>query len=40
MKNLKPGELFAWLWFYLLQPALFFFGVSVFLHGVYQSIWG
>lgn len=42
MKKLmfNPGELFAWLWFVLFQPALFMFGVAVFLHGVYQSIWG
>lgn len=36
----QPGDAFAWLWFFFLQPALFVFGVGVFLHGVYQSIWG
>ena len=38
--KIRPGDVFAWLWFVFLQPALFFFGVGVFLHGVYQSIWG
>lgn len=42
MKKLpvRPGDAFAWLWYFVLQPALFVFGVAVFLHGVYQSIWG
>lgn len=42
MKKLgtRPGDVFAWLWFFLLQPALFLFGVTVFLVGVYDLLWG
>jgi len=42
MKKLtfRPGDLFAFVWYFFLQPTLFLFGVAVFLHGVYQSVWG
>lgn len=39
-RPIDPGEVFALLWFFILQPALFLFGITVFLHGVYQSVWG
>jgi hypothetical protein len=35
-----PTALGMLAWFYVIQPALFLFGIAVFLHGVYQSIWG
>ena len=35
-----PGALGMLAWYFVIQPALFLFGVTVFLYGVYQSIWG
>ena len=37
---MKARDVEAFLIFAVIQPLLFFFGVSVFLYGVYQSIWG
>ncbi len=37
---MKARDIEAFLIFAIIQPMLFFIGVGIFLHGVYQSIWG
>jgi hypothetical protein len=37
---LTPEFITGFMWFCVVQPALFFIGIGVFLQGVYQSIMG
>lgn len=37
---MKASDIEAFLIFCIIQPVIFFAGVGIFLHGVYQSIWG
>lgn len=37
---MKARDVEALLIFCVIQPAIFFFAVGVFLSGIYQSIWG
>jgi hypothetical protein len=37
---MKARDVEAFLIFLVIQPLLFFFGIGIFLHGVYQAIWG
>jgi hypothetical protein len=38
-KYLDSNFIIGFMWFCILQPVLFLFGVSVFVFGIYQSIW-
>ena len=37
---LNPNFIAGFVWFCVLQPALFLFGVGIFVHGIFQLIWG
>lgn len=37
---MKARDIEAFLIFLVIQPAILLFGLGVFLHSVYQAIWG
>jgi hypothetical protein len=35
----KSQKIIGILWFFALQPAIFFFGVSIFVYGLFEHFW-
>jgi hypothetical protein len=39
-RYLDPNFILQFLWFIILQPAIFFVSMTVFVQAIVQSIWG